>query len=179
MSNDTRNLSLSLRLTLAAADELDALAAAAGPLVPRHRLAVEALRVGAAYLAAHPAELLGQRPAAAPAPPSPEPSAPKASARPSAPTAAPPKAPPSPELAAAIERARVAILAANARGVSHAQITEAANLGSGGRSRQRIGAIAAGRDTSDFSLTVERCDIIARAAAGLTGRVGGPSAAIQ
>jgi len=88
---------LNLRLPHAVGDQLDALAASL-PIVSRHRLAVEALRLGIAALAADPSILL--RGAATPSPSAPAtPAAPAVvpvAASPVVPVATPPVAPSAP-----------------------------------------------------------------------------------
>ena len=102
------SLALSLRLPPAAAAALDALTTATGGVIPRHRLAVEALTRGALLLARDPSALFTARPelpelvkGPRPAPSSPPPAAAEPPAAPPAPAAAgrrssPPAAPPAP-----------------------------------------------------------------------------------
>jgi hypothetical protein len=150
--------SITLRMPPAVAAALDALETATGSVIPRHRLALEALRRGALLLAANPGALFGREAPVArpPPPPAAAPSAPPA-ASPAAPAlvvaAAPAEAPAAPldasddpnryATAAELARLRRALVAAAKRGASILAIATAAGL-SGGGSRKALARVKGG-----------------------------------
>lgn len=172
--------SLSLRLTPEAEAELAALVAAVGPLVPRHRLAVEALRVGARALKVDPGALFGSPRRAATLAERPLPDAaveqvvapPPPVEQPAAPVEAPPPPPVEPPpveddpkrsaTPAELVALRRAVKAAKDAGVSLTTQAAAGGITSGpGRGRLRavlegckVAVTPYGRITADFAAKV-------------------------
>lgn len=176
-------ISITLRMPPPVAAALAALETATGGVIPRHRLALEALRRGALLLAATPGALFAVDLAAAPPPAAPaaptvapaQPSLPLPSPRPSSPPAKP-----RPDVVAAplggdggnpgrrlaadeLAALRASVVAAVQRGASASGLARAAGHDNSGAVRRTITAL---RDGAEVAVTARLAAELSPAAEG-------------
>lgn len=177
------SISITLRMTPPVAAALAALEVATGRVIPRHRLALEALRRGALLLAANPGALFGVDLAAAPPPAAPV-APPAAPAQPPLPIPSPlPSSPPAKPRRAVVAaplsgdggnpgrhidpdelaRLRASVVGAVQRGASAAGLARAAGHSGSGFVRRTITAL---RDGAEVNVTARLAAELAPAAEG-------------